>query len=641
MKKLFTYIFALLIGAGTASCNFLDVIPDETAADQDAFRDDKAAFRYLYSCYSYLPQPRHGTESLDLWTSDEIVTAFEHEPFAKFPQGNYTAYSPQISYWNTLFKGIRYCNTFLENIDNVPNLSDDLKAVYRAEATFLVAYYHFLLLQNYGSTILIDRVVPLSATEGDYPERRPYDECVEWIAKKFDEAIAIGLKSENDEQAWGRATVGAALAIKAKMYVYAASPLFNGGKVWYTDSDADDVSSALASVKSNSGEPLFNTSYDASKWDRAVTALKTAIDSVESIGVRLYLPGDIASEIKQPVDSFQRALRMTIVDRFTREIIWADSRGEGDYGLQRKSVPHNEEKKNTWNGISPTLTILEAFYSKNGLPIDQDTAYNYNGRYSYGKPSATDIHNGDPNGVTLNLNLNREPRFYAWVAYHNSYYEVLSMDKDLDATKFNKEKMRVQFNKSGNAGVQNRTNNYSPTGYLSKKGVSPRFNRENASYTAYPWPRIRLADLYLLYAEALIEKGGAANLLTAIEYIDKVRTRAGIPTLETAWSGAVNPVTSKSAFTQDQLRQIVRQERTIELFMENQRFWDVRRWLLGTKYFNVKAKGMNIQGDTDADFFKVTEVNFQRAFTSPNNYLMPIPYAEIRKTSKLVQNPGY
>lgn len=97
----------------------------------------------------------------------------------------------------------------------------------------------------------------------------------------------------------------------------------------------------------------------------------------------------------------------------------------------------------------------------------------------------------------------------------------------------------------------------------------------------YPWPIIRLADLYLAYAEACVETN---DLETAKQYLNKVRERAGIPTVETAWSGV-------AALDQTKLRQIVRQERMNELYLENQNFWDMRRWLLAGQYFNVKAKG--------------------------------------------------
>jgi hypothetical protein len=88
------------------------------------------------------------------------------------------------------------------------------------------------------------------------------------------------------------------------------------------------------------------------------------------------------------------------------------------------------------------------------------------------------------------------------------------------------------------------------------------------------------------------------------------------------------------------LRSIVRQERTIELYLENHRFWDLRRWQVADQFLSTKLKGMNIQGATDVDFFNVTEVKFPRSF-SQRNFLMPIPQEEINKNELLIQNPGY
>src|SRR5699024_5574077 len=122
-----------------------------------------------------------------------------------------------------------------------------------------------------------------------------------------------------------------------------------------------------------------------------------------------------------------------------------------------------------------------------------------------------------------------------------------------------------------------RTNNYSPTGYLNKKGVSPLLNQSVLQMSEhYPWPVIRLSELYLNYAEALIEYG--QDLGTAKQYIDLVRERAGIPSIDQAWA----PI--GGANDQNTLREIVRQERTIELYLENHRFWDLRRWQIANDY---------------------------------------------------------
>lgn len=142
--KSYTHILSLILSAAFLfqACSYLDVVPDETPDEKDAFQNPTMAERYLYSCYSFLPNPRHETASLDLMTADEVVTPWEHETFANFPKGNYNASEPVISYWNTLFGGIRRCYILLENIDAVPNMTEANLRIYKGEAKFLIAYYH-------------------------------------------------------------------------------------------------------------------------------------------------------------------------------------------------------------------------------------------------------------------------------------------------------------------------------------------------------------------------------------------------------------------------------------------------------------------------------------------------------------------
>ena len=178
-----------------------------------------------------------------------------------------------------------------------------------------------------------------------------------------------------------------------------------------------------------------------------------------------------------------------------------------------------------------------------------------------------------------------------------------------------------------------RTNNYSPTGYLNKKAVSPDQSMTTSLQAPfdYPWSIIRLADLYLGYAEACVETN---DLTDAKTYLNYVRERAGIPDVETSWNGV-------ATLTQDKMRDIVRQERMIEFYLENQNFWDMRRWLLAGKFFNKKAQGMNINAATIKDFAQLTEVEFERKFTSPTNYLLPLPNSDLNTNANLVNNPGY
>lgn len=587
--------------------NYLDIVPDERGTEEDAFKDPNAARGYLYSIYGYIPNQRSGTSSIDLMTSDETVTAFEHEVFAGFPRGEYTASSPVISYWNNLYKGIRQAYIFLDRVDDVPELSSSKAEKYKAEADFLIAYFHFLLLRMYGPVVIADHEYDVNTDldPEDFPMRATYEESVDFIAERLDAAAQELPMEQNSSSNYGRATSVVAKAVKARMLLYAASPLFNGG--------GENGSSLYDNFTNKEGENLIPTSFDKEKWKRAADANKDAIDIAESAGVSLYQ--NSSHDSSEPTDPVEKDLRFTFVDRNSKEIIWAETRQESAYDFQNKSTPYNSSG-GSWNGVAPTIELMEHFYTENGLPIDKDPSYDYSHRF--------DVTSSE-HGSTLKFNLNREPRFNAWISYHNGEYEII---RDSD------NKIVTQYRRDDAHGIQGRNNNYSPTGYLNKKGVAPGLEQTSLSNpnVQYPWPVFRLSELYLNYAEALIEYG--QDLETAKEYIDRVRERAGIPSIDDAWSAI------GGANDQETLREIVRQERTNEFYLENHRFWDLRRWMTAKNALGDRVHGMNISGATDEEFFQVTEVDFPRSFND-NNYLMPIPQSEMNKNETLIQNPGY
>ena len=633
------------------SCSYLDIVPDETATEEDMSADRNAATKFLYSCYGYLPNSRFAQRSLDFFTGDEVVTAFEHEAFASFPKGNYSASNPVISYWDTFFQGIRQCYAFQEKLDDKSrfnDLTDAERADFRAQTEFLIGYYHYLMIRCYGPVILITEKPDATVPKEDYLPRTNFDACVDFVCQKFD-AAASGLpatRSGDRIQEFGLATSIAAKALKAKMLLYAASPLFNGN-------------SKFAELKDkNTGENLMPLTYDANKWVKARDAYKEAIDLAEGAGYALYA-ANVQTANLYPEDTYQRRMRYAITDYSTTvsvgknpEVIWADARGEGIYGLQNKSLPYGlpAYPSGTWNGIAPTWAMLNRFYTKNGLPLEEDPTFDANKQLEIVTVDEDHAAEAKPGKQTIRFNLDREPRFYAWVAFQGSYYELLSAatngafanDPSYKAESNSSHgRLVCDFVKGGNCGRGSisapRTNDYSPTGYLNKKGVPPEISKAKGGINNvdYPWPLIRLAELYLGYAEACVETG---DLTTAKTYIDKVRTRAGVPSLAEAWALARNP---GKVNTQEGLRDIVRQERMIEFYLENQNFWDMRRWLLAENYFGTKAKGMNIDATNLQDFCKLTEVVFERKFDPDKNYLLPLPSGDINKNEKLVQNPGY
>lgn len=609
------------------SCDYLDVVPDEKPAESDAFEDSNAAERYLYSCYSYLPAPRAETKSLDLMTGDEVVTAFEHETFASFPKGNYSASKTVISYWDTLFQGLKQCYILINNIDGVPNMAASIKEDYKAQANFLIAYYHFLLIRCYGPVILIKEEPALNTPVTDYLPRSPFEECVEFVCQKFDEAAAV-LPDSRAQSHYGLATRPAALALKAKLLLYAASPLFNGNSEYYSN------------FKDKNGTLLMPVTYDATKWTKAKEAFEAAITVAEVAGYGLLTTISSSFENSMPADETQKLLRINIIDAGNKEILWADSRNEGYYGLQNKSLPYTAAAG--WNGVAPTWTMLNRFYTKNGLPYDEDPEFKDIDKLELTTITSAYEDVAKPGGRTLKFNLNREPRFYAWVTFQNGYYEVKSNATNgaytSDPTYEPAGRLTCDFVVGGNCSrgtnaTSLRTNDYSPTGYLNKKGVHPG-NEVKTSIQQprhYPWPIIRVAELYLGYAEACVETN---DLTTARNYLNKVRTRAGIPTVEVSWAGVAE-------LNQNKLRDIVRQERQIEFYLENQNFWDMRRWLLAGTAFNKKHQGMTIEATSVEAFANLQEVVFERKFNTPSHYLLPIPAGDVNKNENLVQNPGY
>lgn len=637
--KIFKFLLSILLtGICVTSCDYLDIVPDEVATEEDAFANPKAVEKYLYSCYAYLPQSNSVPSAMDV-TGDETISPFSQEAYVKFAEGNYDANNTLISYWNTLFQGIRQCYMLKDNIANVPGITQDIVNNYSAQADFLIAYFHMLLIKCYGPTILVKETPSMNTPQNEYLGRTPYDECVNWIADLFDTAAA-GLPPTREGNEYGLATSTAAIGLKARLLLYAASPLFNGNQE-YKD------------FKSVDGTQLINQTYDASKWKRAADAAKEAIDLAESNGYSLYemQPGTLSS-FPEPKDPLIRTLRFSFMDKENcHEVIYAETRVSGPYGIQRKSLPWL--KGGAWNGMAPTMTMIDRFYTKNGLPIEEDPEFNYSNRLDIVTiPEGTTY--AEPGKQTLRMHLDREPRFYAWIAFQNGYYECMTeIEKDAYAASFgakreNGRKWLTGFLHNENCGLyDNRTNNYSKTGYLNKKGVHPGATAAEsgkANNYEYPWPVLRLAELYLNYAEACVAYDKDGYAAKGMEYLDKVRKRAGLDPVKECWANAKHPLTNYDEGQGGEngtLTQIVRQERQIELYMENHNFWDIRRWKLGDKYFNVPVKGLNINATTLSEFADIIDVPDQRKFDSPRQYLMPIPASEISKNPNLVQNPNY
>ena len=625
MKQVINKIVLMLVlTASCYSCNYLDIVPDENATEADAFKNLAAAERYLYSCYAYMKSPSATSASIDLLTGDDVVTAWEHEDFANFAKGTYTPSNPIINYWNDLYKGIRQCYLLKQNIETVPGMTREQMDEYIAEADFLIAYHHYYLMRLYGPVVLVKQLVDLN--DENLLGRSPYDECVDWVAEQFKSASErLPLTREGDD--YGRATSVAAMALRARLLLYAASPQFNGG---------EKFRAMYSSFRNPDGMQLISTTYAPKKWERSVEAYKEVLKLTEGINELYKAEGvGLSASAPEPIDKTLRNLRFTFVDKDnTKEVIWGYCAKEDQWNLQAKSVPR--WGKISYGGLAITLRQIERFYTKNGLPIDEDPEFRSKDMYELVSTPA-DWTYGRQNQQTLRMNLDREPRFYAWVAFHEGYYEVKGKNTTSEKNSFSPEfkvndyKQYVQFCKEQNMGVNTEGQNGTKTGYLNKKGTHPSTNVSDKGIDVmqYPWPIIRLGEIYLGYAEACIEAG---MLDEGKVYLNKVRERAGIPTVEDAWAGV-------AVLDQAKLREIVHRERQIELYLENHNFWDLRRWGVAES-LGEQPKGLSVKEKELEKFAQPVTVDVQRRFVSAH-YLLPIPIEEINMNDKMVQNPGY
>lgn len=641
-------IFSTLMIIVAMSCNKLDVQPERQGTLEEAFSTVNNARNFLYSCYSFMPdsydfngEPQNCGASDEVALTSQWATTWHYSKAINI--GSQTAANPIYNYWSyllsptqasrskayNLYGGIRQCYIFLNRIKTVPGIENAEVESLSSQAKFLIAYYHFLLLRLYGPIVIMEDEIPLESTDEKlvFPKRRPYDSCVNWIVKKLDE-VTPSLPQKYTSDLYGAPTKVIAKGMKARMLLYAASPLFNGNAEFYADFQNKD------------GEKLISLQYDKEKWKKALDAAEDAINEAHTAGHSLFVflqtPANSTTSQK---GYFNRRWNSISMPRDgNNDIIWGLTKAASNY--QNMVAVRGISKGSTnipYGGIAPSLQMIETYLTKNGLPIDKDPEYNYAARYSVA------VDPGSKEKTAL-LHLNREPRFYADVAYDRaSNYELNGKDGVKGGRGYTLYMRMGEVNPetgltNGNDPLRD---GFTPNGYYFKKYLHPNTSFENnkASLRNVAYPLLRLTELYLNYAEAYYEYFGTLNG-KALQYINDIRASAGIPDVETAWTG----VEGKD------YREIIRRERTIELMFEGHRFFDARRWKTAHLTFSKMQKGWN----TYPSGFSKTKVQPAesyltlqntaepaKSFTVPQHYLFPIDSRDVDINPNLVNNPGW
>lgn len=619
MRKIQLILFAALT-LGYTSCDYLDVVPKSKATENDIWKTPAEAKKFRFNMMQYMPVLFSYTKSPDQFAGDDFMSGPRSTSYwfpgkslhynEENPSQTYFGYWAPVARTNgtnyDLFRGIRYAYYFIDNIHNVKGLDASAASRYEGEAWFMIGYYHQTLLDYYGPTVLIKRFIPFDTDDKNemFPSRRPVDECVDFIAECYDKAAGL-LPESVIEQEWGTPSKATALAYKARLFLWAASPLVNGNP-------------DMVDFKNPDGTQLVSTVSDREKWKRAMDASQEAIIEAEknySLYTTNQKPGsDIQTQGK---DNYYNAF--TEEDWNGQEYLMAKGDKTEIWTLQLCSTPRAvQNDQMSWQAtLVPTMEAVEMYYSKNGLPMDVDPL-----------TKDRDLYSVAPGDSTVLLHRDRDPRFYASVGYDRGQFQIESKEITLHA-------------RGGelHGWISPTTEYQSCTGYFCQKWVrkSSYYDYEKKTKNAIPYsyPYLRLAELYLSYAEADFEYNGSLSS-TSLLYLNKVRTRCGLPKFEDSWAivGGIP--------TGDDLRKVLHQERSIEFMFEGRRYHDIRRWKEAEDLLNRQPKAWNVSGKTQDDFYRVVEAEQQakRQFDK-KNYWLAIPQSELNKNKNLVQNPGY
>lgn len=585
----------MVVGMNACKQDFLDTQSQEKFTDDAVWSDPALVETFLNQIYFRLYEPLtdgRGTANIVDEGHYRGNSASNLHNNSESTQDNLYAWGYQRNLaWNELYKSIRYCNVFFSKVAEVPftgtvvdGKTDQERMT--GEAHFLRAFNYHYLLALYGGVPLVTEAYGLDS-EFAVP-RNSYEECIDFIVSECDKAAAL-LPEVHSGSNIGRVTKGAALALKSRVLLYAASDLHTPNAVISAFKKPE-----LLGYTDNAQEERWRKAKEAAKAviDLGLYALHKAEpaagDSVAQNITEIFLTNNTSEDI--------------MVKYFTQVMgqRWGlYSSPNGYYG---------------WGVNAPVANFVDAFQMADGTPFD------------WNNPA----HAKDPYA-------NREPRFYATVFYNGASWrqrpaDAQGLDPDNKIQTGTYQRWDAAAGRmyetygidTRNGPIENWNGSY--TGYYCRKYVDPSVNVQYIRQSV-TWRFFRYTEILLNYAEACIELGEEAEART---YINAVRKRAGLPA---------------TAATGEALRKLYRNERRLELAFEEHRYFDVRRWMIGSEAYSpayqAKVVYPLMPNNTTATTPVVTHVKFDDRSWDNKSYFFPILRDEMNKNAKLDQNPGY
>lgn len=623
--KLITGLIAvLLISSISCKRDFLDVQPLNLISSETTWSDGALSEAFVFGIYSYLGYGGFEEQALAAYT-DEAMFTHTGRNIERFTQGTESpsglAWISPTYEWGTMYRVIRAANTAIDRLPTSTFNNDVLRDKLLGEAHFLRAYYYHQLLRFYGGVPIIDKVYGLN---DDFTiARNTWEECVNFIVADLDKAAQL---LDGKSTSAGRTSKLAAMALKARVLLYAASDLHDGPTA--------KANSTVLSGYTNIDLVAYPSGDQQARWQTAKAAAKAVLDA--SQGYKLNLTAPVSAEEgknnyisismggKSAAPGVDASADVELIFQRSHTALYTEE-DNWPLGGIHYGINNGPNGYHNWAGNTPIQQLVDDYEMMDGTKFD------------WSNP----LHKADPY-------TNRDPRFYAHILYDGAEWKPRPSDvAAVDPV----NQIQTGYYDNGSGGLLNGIDtrespienwNGSRTHYYTRKFIDPNpalpDNQSNAQVV--PWPFIRYTEMVLNYVEACIETGDEAEART---WLNKLRFRAGMPA-----------VTDAGATLVDRYRN----ERRIELSYEEHRYHDARRWMIpaqtlgrGIKEINVVAKLK--PGKAALVPYRHDKTVYTYTYTVENNtenetrtwndkmYYRPITRDETDKNNKLVNNPGY
>lgn len=590
MNRLKTYFILLIVILSACSDDFLEVEPLDRYSDAAVWQDPALIEAFVNNIY-YGQNTGFNTvmissicdESMEVWSweTQPVVKSEISSSYLGILAPDHWNISMRNLAWNNLYDNIRACNVFMKNIEESGLTGDEIDQL-TGEVLFLRAYYYHVLMSFFGGVPLIEEAY--GPGDDFWVPRNTFEETIDFIIRDCDAAAEM-LVVDGDK---ARATKGAALTLKSKVLLYAASDLFNSNGSWATGYSNPELISYTGGDRT-------------ARWQAAKNAAKAVID----LNVYSLYGGTSPSSSEEATDSYIN-LFLNHGNEEDIFLFYWDNVNDPSWEAPDPGLFNGPNGYHNWGGNTPTGQLADSYEMIDGSKFD------------WSNP----IHRAAPYE-------NRDPRFYASILYDGAKWrerpdDVIASDPEgiIQTGYFENTDGSLTPGLDTRQGpIEDWNGTY--TGYYMRKFIDPSLNHQ-FEMQKLPWRQMRYAEVILNYAEACLELGEDDE---GKKYMNMVRSRAGMPDVPGDETGQT-------------LMERYRNERKIELAYEQHRYFDIRRWMIAPEVIN-NAQGVEIIHKLDGTTtYTITEVQ-DRGWNDNKSYFLPILLDEINRNEKLIQNPGY